>query len=470
MESICLKSKQFDSTKGFEIKIGLPASLRAGVNSSPASGLQLRGAAVPSGLSWAGKRSTINSQCDVGHLFSSTIMLAHQQSWGADLIAKMMAAESDNERLCLFEDLAEVVCAALAERAVQSGKGCANELVEILVSVGGEQMRSAFQETYNRFTQVLDLSFGLVNDMEGNEFGCGSHRFNFRLFSSLDFDVSESKVTSDYLAAIQGCLIEALPTLGFVSHLDFMDYTMSWMAEESDMGIPDDVTSGEIRNLITFLEAGDTPIECDEAITIEQEYPEVFAQLVSLTGSPQAAKDSLCELGNVNANLGMETHDGLLSCLKYHFHNALTSEVNQSRSEIEAGNGVLAALSYLNKEKDNTYLGQFLHAARFLIAQELAVAKKAKSFFSYADESDAPIDFKLPIETLAIADRDIVDSAYQDHYEMSMNGDVSTVSACVVMGGDTVMALEGWQRAIAIMAAINTAANQERGGLNASCS
>lgn len=463
MEAVCIRSEEIACVKGFEIKLGIPATIDTALRHTPAS-LLMRGARVPTERMSDGERvSTIHSQREVAHLFSKSVLLAHRQKWGGDQIARMMAASSESERLAYFEDLAEVICSSLATQAEKSAQSAYLELSEILVSLGGTALCDDFKEVYARYTSLLDFSFGLVNDRDGSEFGNGSDKFQFRLFTDLDFDVSPSKVTNSYLAAMQGVLIDALPSLGFTSHADFMEYFLGWVGDDFDIGLPPDVKSADIAKMQDWLtENVESMAGIEEPADIIVECPMFLEKLAELCGSLEAAKAGLASVVNTVDNFGMDLVDWLVECFDCQFCIAQAAEIKSLQEEI-LGRGVEDSLASIDEHADETLLSAFLYAARHLIERELAMASRAKAAFSYVDESDAPIDFRLPFETNFLPDRSYFDRAYQDHYEMCMNGDVSTASVCVVMGDDTVLAIEAWHRCIALMAAIHTAGNWTSG-------
>lgn len=73
------------------------------------------------------------------------------------------------------------------ERAERAGEVCACELREILKMWVGKRWPQSLTITTQLCRQILDFSFGLVNDRNGNEFGQASEQFRFRLFSDLEF-------------------------------------------------------------------------------------------------------------------------------------------------------------------------------------------------------------------------------------------------------------------------------------------
>ncbi|WP_410960902.1 hypothetical protein, partial [Salmonella sp. SAL4360] len=79
-----------------------------------------------------------------------------------------------------------------------------------------EILAGEFDDSYSTCKQILDFSFGLVNDRNGNEFGQSSEQLRFRLFSDLEFMVFPSSVSSDYLAAFQNLMVSQLPLVGFI--------------------------------------------------------------------------------------------------------------------------------------------------------------------------------------------------------------------------------------------------------------
>ncbi|WP_279473581.1 hypothetical protein [Aeromonas caviae] len=188
-----------------------------------------------------------------------------------------MAAQTLAERLSRFEDLAHVVCQELSTRAERAGEACARELREILINVGGEILAGEFDDSYSTCKQILDFSFGLVNDRNGNEFGQSSEQLRFRLFSDLEFMVFPSSVSSDYLAAFQNLMFSQLPLVGFIPSNAFFEYTLDWMTECYDLELPETLEATQIHEFIGVLERAESELsKIDSAPRFETEAPRLF--------------------------------------------------------------------------------------------------------------------------------------------------------------------------------------------------
>jgi hypothetical protein len=463
MDAVCPQDLASDQSAGFRIRLGSPASLTHHAAHHIPPALAIRGATIPCIGDSGRLKTTIKSQGEIRDLLRPTVMLAHKHGWGEEHLTQMMAAATENDRLSHFENLAEAVCQGITNTAVQAGIACAREVRERLVGVGGEALGSTFDECYASMSNMLDFSFGLVNDLESTSFGESSEKFRFRLFSDLSFEVCPSLVTNDYLAAFQNQLFMSLPLVGFIPSVHFLEYSFGWMQETYDLELPEEIEAGDLNDMLMYLESEETRLaDLENAADVETHAPELFARLVGLVGSQEQAREVLSRVETANFELGDCVYSTMWRCLEFSYYQAITSEVTQSEREISGNGGIVAAFKQLPSIEDNTYLSQLLQSIQQIIEREISAGSRAKAVFNYIEESDITIDLKLPFETLAISRRNLLEDAYENHHEFAMGGDVYASSVCVHVCDDTVMAMESWQRCIVIMAAIYTAGNHLR--------
>lgn len=464
MDAVCSESSASTNRVGFAIRLGEPASLtgqaRARLQVPPS--LRLRGAVIPRPgfAATDGFHSSIHSLGEIAPLLKPVVTLAQKNGWGATELTNLVAAQTLAERLSSFEDLAHVVCQELSGRAERAGEVCARELREILKNVGGEALATEYDNSYATCRQILDFNFGLVNDRNGNEFGQASEQFRFRLFSDLEFMVFPSSVSSDYLAAFQNLMFSQLPLVGFIPSDAFFEYTLDWMTECYDLELPETVEASQIDEFIGVLEQAESELsKIDSAPSIESDAPDFFEKLVLLVGGKAEATAVLMKVKDASDELGGDGYSALWSCFDYCHQKAGWAEIAQSVKEITAEGGLTAVFGRLLEVDDNTSLSAFLLGAQTIIEREMATNRVAKEVFDYQDESDISIDFKIPFETKVLTRRELADDAYNTHNEFAMNGDLCTSSVCVRINDDTLMAMESWQRSIAIMAAVYVAGN-----------
>lgn len=464
MDAVCSESSASTNRAGFAIRLGEPASLKgqASARLQVPPSLRLRGAVIPRPgfAATDGFHSSIHSLGEIAPLLKPVVTLAHKNGWGATELTNLVAAQTLAERLSRFEDLAHVVCQELSERAERAGEVCACELREILKNVGGEALATEFDNNYATCRQILDFSFGLVNDRNGNEFGQASEQFRFRLFSDLEFMVFPSSVSSDYLAAFQNLMFSQLPLVGFIPSNAFFEYTLDWMTECYNLELPETLEASQIDEFIGVLEQAESELsKIDSAPSIESEAPDFFDKLVLLVGGKAEATAVLMKVKDASDELGGDGYSAMWSCFDYCHQKAGWTEIAQSVKEITAEGGLAAVFGRLSEVDDNTSLSAFLLGAQTIIEREMATNRVAKEVFDYQDESDISIDFKIPFETKVLSRRELADDAYNTHNEFAMNGDLCTSSVCVHINDDTLMAMESWQRSIAIMAAVYVAGN-----------
>lgn len=256
---------------------------------------------------------------------------------GATELTYLVAAQTLAERLSRFEDLAHVVCQELSTRAERAGEACARELREILINVGGEILAGEFDDSYSTCKQILDFSFGLVNDRNGNEFGQSSEQLRFRLFSDLEFMVFPSSVSSNYLAAFQNLMFSQLPLVGFIPSNAFFEYTLDWMTECYDLELPETLEATQIHEFIGVLERAESELsKIDSAPRFETEAPDFFDKLALLVGGKAEATSVLMKVNDASDELGGDGYSAMWSCFDYCHQKAGWAEIEQSVKEITA--------------------------------------------------------------------------------------------------------------------------------------
>jgi hypothetical protein len=442
---------------GFQIRLRDPASLAHQQGVIPATH-SIVGCEV-SGVTH-GETGYSFETFQYSQLIADTVRFAHKHEVGEGSIQKMIA-DPKSELFGSFEQLGFEVCKFLAQRGAQARAESKDCMRGILQHAGNDALVDEFDAVYESLSCYLNFNIGLVRDCHAASFGESSATYRFRVFGSPDplvllfgFDEGDIQV-----AAQASAVFHQLVPVGMMESFAWHDEVMCRFWDEglkfnAPNGTPlslFDAVIEQVTEIQDELDGRFTDEDCalDELELLNTEFAE---KILSIAGSPSKAAalfEDAKGLMEFNGWMFSEALGRLLSLAKY---RQLKREFSQLRVECEANDDLVL-------HADSTYFSSWLGAAKVYIQDTVDLASKRSTVFSCVGESDIALDATVIVDPITIPNLSFLQDDYQDNYERLMDGEVDTASSCIFLNDDTIAAIEGWQRAVAIIAAMSAASN-----------
>ena len=440
------------SYTGFQIRLSAPASISHQKQITPVS-KQLTGASV-----LGNKNSNIlDSRVQTSiELIETATRFAHKHKMGTQELVLMMKA-NPIDVFNRFEDLCFAVCHEISTSANRAREIEYQKMKRTIEALDPELV-PIYEQNYDGLCKKLAFSFGLCRDNSGTEFGAKSEEYRIRLFNDNEFTLFQSEFDASNAeeAALFGHLLEGIATVGVITAPDWLEYCCNanwWLEELRTEDNPS--TPEQFDNVISQLKVvlNDDLNEDDFTLSELDAYPQLAAALNELHPSPMVVANTIEAIKSYIKEMGVTELEALTTWLSINKYESEKRKVHEIQSGLGSFNECLNA----NLAERRTYLSKWMTLAKESLSEVHRTKELARNVISYQGESDANLDASIIMETFSLQQYEILQGCFQDQYEMEMNGDCSTASACILLNDDTLDVITGWQRSIPVMAAMYVA-------------
>ena len=452
MGSFIPVNRETTSYTGFQIRLAAPASLNHQHQTTPIR-KQLTGASVLGNKNSNILDSRVNTSLE---LIETVMRFAHKHKLGTHELIRMMEA-NPIDVFNRFEDLCYAVCHEISTIA-NNARQVEYQKMKLTIESLDPELLPIYEQSYDDLCKKMEFNFGLCRDSSGSEFGSKSEEYRIRLFSDNDFTLfqSEFSYANAEEAALFECLLNGISTVGVITAPDWLEYccNANWWLEE--LQIQENPSTPEQfdkvnRHLKALLQEGLD--EEDFSLSELGSYPELEAALHDLHPAPMRIESTVEAIESYIGEMGVTELDALNTWLCINRYESEKREIQKRKTGLESFNECLNA----NMAEHSSYLSEWMTLAKESLSDIHRLKELSKNVISYEGESDANLDAMVIMETFALRQYEILEGCFQDQYEMEMNGDCTTASACILLNDDTLNVLTGWQRSIPVIAAMYVA-------------